>query len=112
MKPETFGSITLYNADCMDVMREMPDKAFDLAIVDPPYGIDTVFSASSRIRKYGQMNSVNDYKPTSAYFAELFRVSKNQIVWGYNHLSDMLPTTKEFVFGISISPLNLIQMAS
>lgn len=38
MKPETFGHITLYNADCMDVMREMPDKAFDLAIVDPPYG--------------------------------------------------------------------------
>ena len=36
MNPETFGNITLYNADCMDVMREMPDKAFDLAIVDPP----------------------------------------------------------------------------
>lgn len=40
MKPETFGRITLYNADCMDVMREMPDNAFDLAIVDPPYGIN------------------------------------------------------------------------
>ena len=36
---EVFGKITLFNADCMDVMREMPNKAFDLAIVDPPYGL-------------------------------------------------------------------------
>lgn len=50
MKPETFGRITLYNADCMDVMREMPDKAFDLAIVDPPYGLN--FGTFNRTIKF------------------------------------------------------------
>lgn len=102
---EVFRGITLINADCMEVMRTIPDKAFDLAIVDPPYGIEKGFSDFSRIRKYGQMNSVNDYKPTPEYFAELFRVSKNQIVWGYNHLSDMLPTTKEFIFWYKHQPV-------
>ena len=86
------------NVDCMEGMKEYPDKYFDLAIVDPPYGIEKAFTAQSRIAKYGQMGTVNDLKPTPAYFEELFRVSKNQIIWGYNHLSDMLPSTKEFVF--------------
>lgn len=40
MTPETFGNITLYNGDCMDYLRTLPDNAFELAIVDPPYGID------------------------------------------------------------------------
>lgn len=86
------------NIDCMEGMKEYPDKYFDLAIVDPPYGIAKAFTAQSRIAKYGQLETVNDLKPTPAYFDELFRVSKNQIIWGYNHLSDMLPSTKEFVF--------------
>ena len=86
------------NIDCMEGMKEYPDKYFDLAIVDPPYGIAKAFTAQSRIARYGQMETVNDLKPTPAYFEELFRVSKNQIIWGYNHLSDMLPSTKEFVF--------------
>lgn len=86
------------NIDCMEGMKEYPDKYLDLAIVDPPYGIAKAFTAQSRIAKYGQMETVNDLKPTPAYFEELFRVSKNQIIWGYNHLSDMLPSTKEFVF--------------
>lgn len=51
MKPETFGCITLYNADCMDVIREMPDKAFDLAIVDPPYGVGGDSIHAGRISK-------------------------------------------------------------
>ena len=86
-----------YNIDCMEFMRKMPDNAFSLAVVDPPYGIEKGFNATSRIAKYGEMKTVNDDKPTKEYFSELFRVSRNQIVWGYNHLSDMLPTTKEFV---------------
>ena len=86
------------NIDCMEGMKEYPDKYFDLAIVDPPYGIAKAFTKGSHLLKYGQMETVNDLKPTPAYFDELFRVSKNQIIWGYNHLSDMLPSTKEFVF--------------
>lgn len=95
--------ITLYNADCMEVMKTFKDKQFDLAIVDPPYGISKAFTSTSRIAKYGQTESVNDWKPTKDYFQELFRVSKNQIIWGYNHLSDMLPSCKEFLFLVQAS---------
>ena len=94
-----------YNMDCMEGMRQFPDKYFDLAIVDPPYGIDKAFNPTSRIAKYGQLESVNDQKPNAEYFAELFRVSKNQIIWGYNHLSDMLPVTKEFIFWYKHQPV-------
>lgn len=93
------------NMDCIDYMRQFPDKFFDLAVVDPPYGIDKAFSAPSRIAKYGQTQSVNDLKPNSDYFKELFRVSKNQIIWGYNHLSDMLPSCKEFIFWYKHQPV-------
>lgn len=99
------NKITLYNADCMDVMRTFKDKEFDLAIVDPPYGIENGFQATSRIAKYGQLESVNDFKPSEEYFKELFRVSKNQIIWGYNHLSDMLPSCKEFLFWYKHNPV-------
>lgn len=95
----------IYNIDCMDGMREIPDKYFELAIVDPPYGIDKAFSVTSRIGKYGNISIVNETKPDAAYFDELRRVSKNQIIWGYNHLSDLLPPTKEFVFWYKHQPV-------
>lgn len=95
-----------YNMDCMEYMRSLPDKAFDLAVVDPPYGIEKAVKATSRIAKYGQMQTVNDAKPCAEYFAELQRVSKEQIIWGYNHLSDMLPPTKEFIFWYKHQPVD------
>ena len=98
----------LYNIDCMQGMREFPDGFFDLAIVDPPYGI-TRFkredNVPSRIAKYGQMKTVNGMVPDSAYFQELFRVSKNQIIWGYNHLSELLPSCSEFVVWYKHQPV-------
>ena len=84
--------------DCMEGMKRFPDGYFDLAIVDPPYGIENGNRATSSLRKYGGLDFANDKKPEKKYFDELFRVSKNQIIWGYNHLSDMLPSTKEFIF--------------
>lgn len=85
----------------------MPDNAFDLAVVDPPYGVERFLNDHpTRLNKYGSMQTANDLKPTSQYFTELFRVSKNQIVWGYNHLSDMLPPTKEFVFWYKHQPVD------
>ena len=48
---------------------------------------------------------MNDAKPGPEYFSELFRVSKNQIVWGYNHLSDMLPSCREFIFWFKHQPV-------
>lgn len=97
--------IELYNDDCMNVMAEYPDNHFDLTIVDPPYGNEKASQAPSRIAKYGQIKTANDLKPNEAYFSELFRVSRNQVIWGYNHLSDLLPKTKEFVFWFKHQPV-------
>lgn len=94
-----------YNIDCMEYMKTIPDKYFGLAVVDPPYGIEKGFTATSRVAKYGQLKTANDLKPNADYFEELFRISKNQIIWGYNHLSDMLPSTKEFIFWYKHQPV-------
>ena len=95
-----------YCMDCMEGMEQFPDQYFDLAVVDPPYGIENGSKACSRITKYGNMKTVNDAIPQKEYFEELFRVSKNQIVWGYNHLSNMLPATKEFLFWYKHQPVD------
>jgi site-specific DNA-methyltransferase (adenine-specific) len=103
--PTIIGKATLHNIDCMELLKATPDKFYEIAIVDPPYGIEKGFQATSRVAKYGDMKTVNDLKPTKEYFDELMRVSKNQIIWGYNHLSDMLPSTKEFVFWYKHQPV-------
>ena len=80
--------------DCMEAMKEIPDKYFDLAIVDPPYGIS--ITDSGRLGKYNKNdNRWDDYVPTDEYFKELFRVSKNQIIWGGNYF--VLPATRCYV---------------
>ena len=89
---------TVYLMDCVAGMKEYPDKYFDLAIVDPPYGIDAsnmnlgngVGTASRTWTKKDWDLSV----PQMEYFIELFRVSKNQIIWGANYFFDHLPKTK------------------
>ena len=97
-----------YNMDCMDAMRLMPDNAFDLAVVDPPYGIGILskYYTESGERQYGYKAAKRkdyrkqvewDIKPGRDYFDELFRVSKRQIVWGGNYFSDILPPSKSFV---------------
>lgn len=95
-----------YNMDCMDGMREFPDKFFELAIVDPPYSINRFKNGeTSRLRKYGQLDSVNNLRPDEEYIRELFRVSKNQIIWGFNHLCDLLPPTSGFIFWFKHQPV-------
>lgn len=82
-----------YNMDCMEAMRKMPDKVFDLAVVDPMYGIgENGSKARSRANlvKCPAYKPVNDTPPDARYFTELFRVSKNQIVWGANHFIEAL----------------------
>jgi len=96
---------TVTHEDCMEVMARYPDKYFDLAVVDPPYGIETRGNAQDRFRGNMQLKSVNDMKPNERYFKELFRVSKNQIIWGYNWLSDMLPMCREFIFWYKEQPV-------
>lgn len=83
-----------YLMDCMEYMRTLPDKAFDLAVVDPPYGIG--ITESGRLKKYNANNAKWDNKiPDGKYFTELFRVSKNQIIWGGNYFN--LPPTRCFL---------------
>jgi len=95
MNTEKLGKISLCNADCMDVLAELPDKAFDLAIVDPPYS--KANGSVSRIggcwaAKYGNKIKVWDIAPPEKYFTELYRVSRNQIIWGANYFPNMRPT--------------------
>lgn len=83
-----------YNMDCMEGMQEFPDKYFDLAIVDPPYGIS--ITESGRLKRYNSENGKWDATPpTEKYFKELFRVSRNQIIWGGNYF--LLPPTRCFL---------------
>ena len=98
-------SVELLNIDCMEYMATQPDDAFDLAVCDPPYGIETRGNAQDRFRNGMQLETVNNHKPTMEYFDELFRVSQDQIIWGYNHLSDMLPSCREFVFWYKHQPV-------
>lgn len=86
-----------YNMDCMDGMREFPDKYFDLAIVDPPYGISITGMHMGRRKNGGRDKSKrwDDSPPSEDYFKELFRVSKNQVIWGGNYFN--LPPTRCFL---------------
>ena len=89
----------------MVVMKRYPGKYFDLAIVDPPYGIMQI---GMKITKPTRPNSYKtppkheakqwDNKPSEKYWAELFRVSKNQIIWGGNYFTDCLPVSGCWLF--------------
>lgn len=92
-----------YNMDCMQGMAEYPDKYFDLAIVDPPYGIN--IEKSGRLKRYNTDTVWDDKIPDKAYFDELFRVSKNQVIWGGNYF--YLPPTKCFLIWDKKQPENI-----
>ena len=80
----------------MELMARYPDGYFDLAIVDPPYGIERFKKGGSHVNKHGAEDKIwNNEKPTAEYFAELFRVSKKQIIWGANNF--ILPTSEYFI---------------
>ena len=89
---EKLGKITLYNADCMEIMKGFADNQFDLCIVDPPYGIGAENHAGKKENGWTQWEKKGwDSKtPDKTYFNELFRVSKNQIIWGGNYMTDSL----------------------
>ena len=88
--------LSLFHADCMEIMKQYPDKYFDLAIVDPPYGIDIDFSRYNKLNKIQRPKTEWDKEiPSEDYFKELFRVSKNQIIWGGEYFS--LPTSTHWI---------------
>ena len=92
--------IELLNCDCMEYMATVPDKYFDLAIVDPPYGLERYKSNdggnSKKITSFGgNTSNWNNTKPSTKYFEELFRTSQNQIIWGANNFE--LPASEYFI---------------
>ena len=98
--PRVIGSLSFFNADNLEIMRGFSDNEFDLAIVDPPYGLER-FKAndggnSKKITTFGDKDkNWNNIKPDAEYWEQLFRVSKNQIVWGGNNFE--LPTSEYFI---------------
>ena len=92
--------IDLILDDCMNVMKKYEDNHFDLAIVDPPYGLGNKLKPRGGIfnNSFGGMGSENwDIAPDKKYFDELFRISKNQIIWGGNYFIEYLYNTRCFV---------------
>lgn len=96
------GGIELLNCDCVAYMSGIDDKFFDLAIVDPPYGIGAGSSSfKSGTRKKSNFHKENDWDtniPSAEYWEHLFRVSKNQIVWGGNYMTEYLKPSRGWIF--------------
>ena len=120
-----------YNMDCMEAMKQFPDNAFDLAVVDPPYGIgaDNFKNGAGASKDGGKLYSTavkmknrlntgsgklknrllnqsdcswDSEPPQKEYFNELFRVSKNQIIWGGNYFD--LPPTRGIIVWDKVQP--------
>lgn len=88
-----------FNIDCMIGMKDYPDKYFELAIVDPPYGI-SIYKKSKGFssHQWNKDNTFFDDKPNAEYFEELFRISQNQIIWGANYFIEHLANTNCMLF--------------
>jgi len=88
------SKIELHNIDCLPFMKQCEDNQFDLAIVDPPYGIgiDKAMNANKGKQGFKQYKATDwdSNTPTQEYFNELFRISKNQIIWGANYMIDKI----------------------
>lgn len=91
-----------FNMDCMQGMKEFEDGFFDLAIVDPPYGIGI---SKNPVRQKHNKKEWDNETPTAEYFKELFRVSKNQIIWGGNYYD--LPPTQNYIVWDKVQPEDL-----
>ena len=101
---EITDKITITNEDNMELMKRFPDNYFDLAIVDPPYGIGidgqkkSINKNPKHNRKEHTQKKWDNSIPSLEYFNELKRVSKNQIIWGGNYFTEYLKPTKAWIF--------------
>lgn len=94
----------IINADCLDILKQLPDKCVDLLLTDPPYGIDYGGQLikgeeyKTQTNKHGWRNFGNGEwdkeRPSAEIFREMLRVSKNQIIWGGNYFADLLPASQ------------------
>ncbi len=93
----------VYNMDCIEYLKNIPDGYFSLSIVDPPYGIGAgskkfINRTSKTVKSYYKENDWDTERPALEFFTELKRVSKNQIVWGGNYFADLLGAFRCFIF--------------
>ena len=95
------GKIALYNMDCMELLRQTPDKYYSLSVVDPPYGIGI---SSNPVRQQHDKKQWDNAIPNADYFSQLMRVSKNQIIWGANYFLDYLGASQGFVIWDKVQP--------
>ena len=111
---DSCGSLTITCEDNMELMKRYPDKYFDLAIVDPPYGID-INKSINYSHERAEKQKKRGYKkhthkewdkqiPTIEYFSELFRVSRNQIVWGGNYMTEHLAPSRCWIIWDKLNP--------
>ena len=98
--------IEMLNMDCMEFLKNTPDKAFELSCVDPPYGIgvDKMTLGNGRTKIPRGTDGWDSATPDSEYFEELMRVSKNQIIWGGNYFP--LPLVSSWIFWDKLTGLN------
>jgi len=85
--------VRIYNRDCMEAMQGMKDNEYDLAIVDPPYGINVTNMnlGNGKNKTYDSKKKWDSRAPSQKYFSELQRISKHQIIWGANHFISKIP---------------------
>ena len=92
--------ITIYNGDCLEVMKQFDDKSFDLVLTDPPYGIKAAGGVGgygiSKTDKHYIDNWDND-RPSKTYFDQLLRLGQNTIIFGGNFFADILPRSTHWI---------------
>ena len=101
MKKICIGTATLILGDCNEFMEYLPDKSYDLAVVDPPYGIGI---SNNPIRQKYTKKQWDDCAPNKEYFYNLMRSSVNQIIWGGNYFIDFLGNTQGFLIWDKVQP--------
>ena len=99
----------IINADCMDILKQLPDKSIDLVLTDPPYGLSCDgggYGFGVKPKKLAKKNWDNK-TPTKDIFSEIFRISKNQVIFGGNYFTDLLKPTKSWIFWDKIGDYKL-----
>lgn len=98
----------VYNMDCMEYMKSIPDKFFELAVVDPPYGIGEDWKKRNKGPSFKETTYKNDSIPSQEYFNQLFRISKDVIIWGYNYFTNILGSTNYLIIWDKVSNNNTV----
>ena len=89
----------VHNCDCLEFMKQLPDKCVDLVLTDPPYGLNKKIHDGGTWATKEKFNACLewDFKPPLKAFKEMFRISKNQIIWGGNYFTEFLPPSRGWI---------------